>query len=137
MPSHHNGPVSSNVRRHRIAPADLSLQNSNGISMTTELKPFQSEGMNYLWGNADGSFRQLFLKLNPTCELDPYSGIVIIAGKQNKNAKAFYVKVLQREFPKLLAKYGDIASVHWRIERDEEKAMNLLAKLSDNPVFVG
>ena len=105
--------------------------------MTTELKPIQSGGMIYLWRNADGSFKHPFLKLDPTCELDPYSGIVIIAGRQNENARAFYVKVLQREFPKLLVKYGDIASVHWCIERDEKKAMDLLERLSDSPVFVG
>ena len=105
--------------------------------MTTELKPFQSGGMTYLWRNADGSFKHIFLKLDPACELDPYSGIVIIADKRNENAKAFYVKSLQREFKKLLAESDDIGSVHWWIERDEIKAMSLLAKLSDNPVFVG
>lgn len=105
--------------------------------MESILKPIQAGGLLQAWRNPDGSFHQLFLKLDLDCEPEKYPGILIASDISHRHVLVAAVKNLHKELPLLLKQIEGKEVVYWWREEDGHERSKILSGLTGHPVFVG
>ena len=105
--------------------------------MTKDLKPIQTGGMCHAWQSPDGTFKHVLLKLDLSCEPDPYPGVVIIADEHCMHAVASAVKSLRKELKQKMAGAPPKSVAYWSLQQDEAELTRILSGLTERPTFYG
>ena len=105
--------------------------------MTNGQRPIQIGGMLHSWQSPDGKFKRALLRLDPSCEPDPYPGVVVICNAGCQEAKLTTVQNLRRDLPKLLQDVEAPTLVYWHLETDDEERLAWSAGLTESPQFIG
>ena len=105
--------------------------------MTNDSRPIQVGGMLHAWQSPDAKFRHALLQLDPSCEPDPYPGIVVICDARRQEARLMAVRNLRRELPHLLQDAKPQTLVYWSVETNDEKRLALSVGLTEHPQFIG
>jgi hypothetical protein len=102
-----------------------------------EKKPLQVGGNLCGWRSPDGRFKRAFLKLDPGCDQFARPAVLILSDSSDEHAEVTSTENLANELPRLLAAWGQARHAYALHEPDEAKRTQILAELTDHPVFVG
>lgn len=101
----------------------------------TNQSAVQASGLMLVWANPANTFKKSFLVLDPSCNPDPYPGVVIIATRPQAAGVALTVNNLRKELPGVLSQYPQNAVAFWRAETDDAARTKLLEDLTASPVY--
>lgn len=100
-------------------------------------KPMQFSGICAAWRSPDRTYTKMLVKLDLSCALDAYPGIVIFRTGESNRGVATSVENLERELPAVLAGLEVAPSVYWSLEFHAAERECVLAGLTKSPEFVG
>ena len=100
-----------------------------------ETKFIQTSFECHVWRSPDTLFKAIFARLSPSCELDPFSGVVIITDAARKSAYLFEVSNLRMDLPALLTGVREPV-VYWLARSKQHERSELISGLTPNPVFL-